>query len=245
MHACSRAHSRPIIDGAHRVFLPMDAHVVKDNNWRWNKANVQSVGGGFTVQQHGPMRFYVGARTGVAQIDGNATAGMAELRRDGFASISASSSSSSSSSSAAASASSSSSSSKSDAAGATLVTRPLSFTRGRYLFVNADRADLIKVSVLDATTMVELPGLGEADYLGPTGGGGADSGDLIELNWKGGADSMSKAAGVRARLRFRFESPEARLFSFWVAETECGASGGWVAAGGPGYNSSRDTAGRC
>jgi hypothetical protein len=191
------------------------------------------------VQQHGPMRFYVGARTGVAQIDGNATAGMAELRRDGFASISASSSSSSSSSSSAAAAS---SSSKSDTAGASLVTRPLSFTRGRYIFVNADRADLIKVSVLDATTMAELPGLGEADYLGPTGGGGADSGDLIELGWKGGADSMSKAAGVRVRLRFRFESPEARLFSFWVAETECGAS---VAAGGPGYNSSRDTAGRC
>eukprot|EP01052_Picozoa_sp_SAG31_P070116 SAG31_NODE_28960_length_403_cov_0.578947_2_plen_55_part_01 len=35
------------------------------------------------------MRFYVGARTGADQIDGNASAGFGELRRDGFASVSA------------------------------------------------------------------------------------------------------------------------------------------------------------
>ena len=37
------------------------------------------------------LRFYVGARTGVGQIMGNATVGMATLRRDGFASVEASS----------------------------------------------------------------------------------------------------------------------------------------------------------
>eukprot|EP00041_Stephanoeca_diplocostata_P033007 m.1077035 g.1077035 ORF g.1077035 m.1077035 type:complete len:84 (+) comp24251_c0_seq3:1881-2132(+) len=67
----------------------MDASVAPP--WRWNKANVQSVGGGFTVQREGPMRFYVGARTGPDQLEGNASAGVAELRRDGFASVSAAS----------------------------------------------------------------------------------------------------------------------------------------------------------
>ena len=82
----------------HRVFLPQDATPVRCNgdatgghgiecNWRWNKANVQSVGGGVIVPNGGAMRFYVGARTGVEQLIGNATAGVAELRRDGFASV--------------------------------------------------------------------------------------------------------------------------------------------------------------
>jgi hypothetical protein len=54
----------------HRVFLPQDATSVKCDaasgrcDWRWNKANVQSVGGGVVVPNGGPMRFYVGARTG-------------------------------------------------------------------------------------------------------------------------------------------------------------------------------------
>ena len=83
--------SRPIIDGKHRVFLPMSDVVVKEGStaWPWNKANVQSVGGGFTVQRDSPMRFYVGARTGTDQLIGNASMGMAELRRDGFASVGA------------------------------------------------------------------------------------------------------------------------------------------------------------
>ena len=42
---------RPVIDGRHRVFLPMDDTKVTGSppSWRWNKANVQSVGGGFTI----------------------------------------------------------------------------------------------------------------------------------------------------------------------------------------------------
>lgn len=80
---------RPIDDGGrHRVFLSQDTTLVKCNadgsecDWRWNKANVQSVGGGVVVPNGGPMRFYVGGRTGVDQLVGNATAGFAELRRD-------------------------------------------------------------------------------------------------------------------------------------------------------------------
>ena len=88
-------------DGRHRVFLPMDDTLVKavkkgsPPNWRWNKANVQSVGGGFAIHSDASatgasnnsamdsvMRFYVGARSGYDQIGGNASAGFAELRRD-------------------------------------------------------------------------------------------------------------------------------------------------------------------
>ena len=39
--------SRPVIDGKHRVFLPMNDSPAPP--WKWNKANVQSVGGGFLV----------------------------------------------------------------------------------------------------------------------------------------------------------------------------------------------------
>ena len=93
-------------------------------------------------------------------------------------------------------------------ADAVLVTRALSFTRGRYFFVNADHADMIKMSLLDADTMAELAGLGEDDYLGPSGG--STSGELLEVAWKGGADAIAKAAGTRVRLRFRFDGTEAR-----------------------------------
>ena len=85
---------RPVIDGRHRVFLPMDDTIVTGTppNWRWNKANVQSVGGGFTIHSDASatrgtssamdsvMRFYVGARSGRDQIGGNATARQALLQ---------------------------------------------------------------------------------------------------------------------------------------------------------------------
>ena len=84
--------SRPVVDGGHRVFLPMSDAVAPP--WVWNKANVQSVGGGFVVQDPSPpspspltsatatametdeednvgtLRFYVGARTGPGQLEG-------------------------------------------------------------------------------------------------------------------------------------------------------------------------------
>jgi hypothetical protein len=36
-------------------------------------------------------------------------------------------------------------------------------------------------------------------------------------------------------VRFRFYVQNGRLFSFWVADDERGASRGYVAAGGPGF----------
>jgi len=215
--------TRPIIDGAHRVFLPMDSTAVHGDNWRWNKANVQSVGGGFTVQRNGPMRFYVGARTGEHQLDGNATAGVAELRRDGFASVAIPRSAASRTT-------------------GVLTTRPVQFS-GSHFFVNADGTDSMTVAIINAATLAPMAGLGVHDFEGAAGP--VSSGDLVELRWAGGAAAVERAAGTPVRLQFRLADPATRIFSFWFAADACGASGGWVAAGGPGYNTSRDIVGKC
>ena len=117
--------SRPVIDGQHMPFLPENDEVVipgtggsDGGNWPWNKAMVQSVGGGFTISPNvtssgaaaaphsrveaaaaatSVLRFFVSARSGVDQItnfpeqngSGVSSTGVAELRRDGFASVSA------------------------------------------------------------------------------------------------------------------------------------------------------------
>eukprot|EP01046_Picozoa_sp_COSAG06_P053622 COSAG06_NODE_9315_length_1930_cov_2.400328_3_plen_77_part_01 len=43
--------SRPVIDGKHRVFLPMNDDPAPP--WKWNKANVQSTGGGDLMSMDG------------------------------------------------------------------------------------------------------------------------------------------------------------------------------------------------
>lgn len=242
---------RPVIDGKHRVFLPMDDSIVQGSppDWRWNKANVQSVGGGFTVHSdptpqaegqlrvgsgmsssNSVLRFYVGARTGVDQIGGNATAGFAELRRDGFASISAT---------------------NDEAAVHRLVTHPLRFSTAvkgptPVLFLNAEHAEGLSVSVLDAHTHDPLPGLMESDWKGVTSvsGSAASSGDRLKGSWSD-ARAVASASDRTVRLSFRFRTPTTQLFSFWIARDSCGASDGWVAAGGPTFNSSRDLYGAC
>lgn len=181
---------------------------------------VQSVGGGFTVQRDDPLRFYVGARTGADQLTGNATAGVAELRRDGFASVSVST----------------------GATHGVLVTRPVQFS-GTHLFVNGDNVNKIKVAILDAVTATALPQLGIDDYAGVVGS--TTSGTLLELRWAGGPNALNHAVNKSVRVQFSFQDDSAQLFSFWFAPSTCGASSGWLGAGGIGYNSSRDTMGQC
>jgi hypothetical protein len=114
----------------------------------------------------------------------------------------------------------------------TLTTRPLNFS-GKYLFVNAD------------TYKTKLT----AEILG-------DDGKLIEpftrenclpvkedsirarLRWKN-ADDLSQIASRPVRIRFYLKN--ASLYSFWISPDESGASYGYVAAGGPGFISTRDT----
>ena len=235
----------------------MDDSIVQGSppDWRWNKANVQSVGGGFTVHSDpaseperqysglddnineasstssdSVLRFYVGARTGVDQLDGNATAGFAELRRDGFASIS---------------------SANNSAAVHRLVTHPLRFSstaKGStpLLFLNADHAEGLSVSVLDPETHAPLPGLTESDWKGAVGASGSptSSGDRLKGSWTS-ANALAPATDRAVRLSFRFLKPTTQLFSFWIARDSCGASDGWVAAGGPRFNTSRDLYGAC
>lgn len=227
--------SRPITDGHHTAFLSEDDAIPSsEKGWSWRKAMVQSVGGCFTVQPS-LLRFYVSGRSGVDQLGGwpdvnnsnsNASTGIVEMRRDGFASVSTS-----------------------GAADAVLITRPIVFTRQTpllALFLNAESTDALKVSVLDAATTKPLPGLTEADYLGTKDtGASANSGVRLNVVWRGGDVPLQKLVGQNIRLSLRFTSAKSRVYSFWVAGKTCGASWGFMAAGGAGLNSSRDLFGAC
>ncbi len=110
------------------------------------------------------------------------------------------------------------------AAGGTLTTRPVRFT-GRHLFVNARaKGGALTAEVLDEAGRV-LPGLGRDDCVAVRGDGTRQA-----VTWtKGGLEA---AAGKAVKLRFHLKNAE--LYAFWVSGRRSGASGGYVAAGGPG-----------
>ena len=67
-----------------------------------------------------------------------------------------------------------------------------------------------------------------------------------EVVWSADGGTSLPGATDAAPLVIRFTlQPKARLYSFWVSDDRCGASGGVVAGGGPGFDSSRDTRGSC
>lgn len=112
-----------------RAFIP-----VSENYGDWNWGNVQSAGGCCLVVGD-KLYFYVSGRAGVkgSTTSGVCSAGLATLRRDGFASMDAG-----------------------DSDG-TLTTRPVRF-RGKHLFVNADvNAGELRVEVLDERGKVIAP----------------------------------------------------------------------------------------
>jgi hypothetical protein len=110
-----------------------------------------------------------------------------------------------------------------EAAGS-LTTRPVQFT-GKHLFVNADaKAGELRAEVIDQSGM-PMKGLSAADCVPFR----ADK-TKQRVTWKEG--DLAAAAGKPVRLRFRLKN--ARLYAFWVSAKETGASGGYVAAGGPG-----------
>ena len=58
-----------------------------------------------------------------------------------------------------------------------------------------------------------------------------------EVKW----DSAPDLAALAGKpVRFRFHLTNGSLYAFWVSKDSRGASGGYVAAGGPGFASSRD-----
>lgn len=140
----------------------------------------------------------------------NAAMGIARLRRDGFASMDAG-----------------------DGIG-TLTTRPLMFTRGSHLFVNADAAGGELRVEIAAADGAPLAGFG-ADDCEPLR---ADS-TLHAVAWRG----RPTLNALRDRpVRFRFHLTRGRLFAFWVSGSD-GSSSGFLAGGGPGYASLRDMQG--
>jgi hypothetical protein len=114
----------------------------------------------------------------------------------------------------------------------TLTTRPITF-RGKHLFVNVDCPDgSLDVEILDEGGEPIAPyTLANASSL-------STDKTLVLVKWNGAAD-LSALAG--RTVRFRFQLKKGRLYSFWVSPDPAGASRGYVAAGGPGFTTQRDT----
>jgi hypothetical protein len=117
--------------------------------------------------------------------------------------------------------------------GGTLTTRPLRFA-GKHLFVNADAAGgELTAEVLNEDKQV-VAGFARGDCVPLR----ADK-TRQAVTWKAG--DLAKLAGKP--VRFRFHLRDGRLFAFWVSKEKAGASGGYVAAGGPGFAGPTDAAG--
>ncbi len=185
----------------------------------WERGYIQSVGGICTIVGDELWFYYIGYSGNTDpglrsrnRMYFNGSTGIAKLRRDGFSSMGA------------------------DDAGGELITRPVSFEKGRYLFVNVDNPDgELRAEVTDANG-TPLDGFALADCE-PV----SVDGTLVRVRWKNGND-LSGAQGTP--VRFRFHLDNGRLYSFWLSPDESGASGGYVAAGGPGFTSGVDTVGR-
>lgn len=110
-----------------------------------------------------------------------------------------------------------------------LTTRPLRFT-GKHLFVNIDnpRGELT-VEVLDKQGEV----VAASKPL-------ADDSTIRRVDWEA-IEDLAAFADTPTRLRFRLSN--GALYSFWISPDESGSSGGYLAAGGPGYEGLTDTLG--
>ena len=106
---------------------------------------------------------------------------------------------------------------------------------GKRLFVNvaADRGKLA-VEILDGQGQA-IPPFTRANCLPVT----IDK-TLAEVKFRG-VDDLSSLADQPVRLRFHLRNGS--LYAFWVSPDASGASRGYVAAGGPGFQGPVDTAG--
>ncbi|MCY2990697.1 MAG: glycosyl hydrolase family 32 [Planctomycetota bacterium] len=111
----------------------------------------------------------------------------------------------------------------------TLTTRPVLFS-GKHLFANLDApSGGLRVEVLDAAGKVlatSHPAKGDQTKL--------------RIAW---ADRPDLAEFAPRPVRFRFHLTNGHLYAFWVTPDAGGASDGYLAAGGPGFSGTRDTAG--
>ena len=194
-------------------FLPVSETV---GDWNW--ANVQSAGGCCLIRDD-TLHFYVSGRQGVpgTNLPGMCSTGLATLRRDGFVSMDAGGAGATTRR-------------LDSAAAGTLTTRPVRFS-GRNFFVNADAAGgSLRVAVLDRSGQ-PIPGYSAAQC-DPV----RDDSTRARVTW--GRADLGALAGETVRFRFHLEA--ARVFAFWVSAAANGASGGYVAAGGPGFKTLAD-----
>lgn len=113
----------------------------------------------------------------------------------------------------------------------TLTTRPVTFT-GKHLFVNVAAPNgRLTVEILDEAGKV-IPPFTATDCRTIR-----DDTTKREVRWDS-AEDLSSLVGTP--VRFRFHLTEGSLYSFWVSQSERGASRGYVGAGGPGYAGVRD-----
>jgi hypothetical protein len=116
-----------------------------------------------------------------------------------------------------------------DDRGGTLTTRPVVF-RGQYLFVNVESLNgEIRAEILDERGNALDPFRAE-DCEAVSG-----NSTCCRIQWANAAD----LAVLKERpVRFRFHLRRGKLYSFWVSRDRSGESRGFLAAGGPGMQSS-------
>jgi hypothetical protein len=117
-----------------------------------------------------------------------------------------------------------------------VTTRPVRF-KGRHLFVNTDvdTGGELQAELLDGDGKPISPFT--RDNCTPL----REDSTLAQLCWEGAPD-LAKLAGKPVRLRFHLT--RGSLYSFWVTPDSSGASYGYVAAGGPGFDGPVDLAGQ-
>lgn len=154
------------------------------------------------------LHFYYSAFSGASPHFGShkysgGAVGVATLRRDGFAAMTAANTE------------------------GTLLTEKLAY-QGKHFFVNADCSQgTLWVELLDAEGQ-PLPGFTRADCRIVRS---VDS-TKYEVTWQG----QSNAAKWPPVIRVRFGLKNAKLYSFWIADTPEGKSRGYLAAGSPEAN---------
>ena len=131
------------------------------------------------------------------------------------------------------------------------VTKPLVFA-GTHMFVNfgvdGDSTNDISTGYAPASLVVAVLDAATSKPIAPFHASTAITKDSVRqpVTWAaGGAGDLSAVAGKPVRLQFTLTGNGAQLFSFWVAKSKCGESSGFVAAGGKGFTGMSDTNGSC
>ena len=184
-------------DGWHFVRPSRDS-LIKNQEDAWDRGYIQSVTGGLIVKEEELWLYYVGfsgdeTKITEDEIDNgmyaNGATGIAILRRDGFVSVGTKT-------------------------GGSLLTRKLTVTSAKHLFVNFCGQMTVQILVdgqVHTSRPISCDSTKEKVCF-----------DQFDVNCLG---------GKRFRLRFLLKSGQ--LYSFWLSQTENGESGGYLGAGAP------------